>query len=129
MDVACPVYRCLYGHRCADGIRVRSGLLVCLPFGYHFWPMFRLSFCYVSRLGKGRHVLYFLFFLYYYYYYYYLLVSVLFIVRAMCAWSSVRIAALCSRREQCVTRGVRADVPGREVLCAIKPGCIHNPEI
>ena len=40
----------------------------------------------------------------------FLLVSVLFIVRAMCAWLSVRIAALCSSREQRVTRGVRADV-------------------
>ena len=78
--------------------------------------MFRLSFCYISRLGRGR-----LFF--------FLLVSVLFIVRTMCAWSSVGIAALCSRREQCVTIGVRADVAGREVLCAIKPRCIHNPEI
>ena len=81
--------------------------------------MFRLSFCYISRLGKGRHVFLFLF----------LLVSVLFIIRAMCAWVSVRIAALCSSREQRVTRGVRANVARREVLCAIKPRCIHNPEI
>jgi len=42
---------------------------------------------------------------------------------------SVRIAALCSSREQHVTRGVRADVARREVFCAIKPRCIQNPEI
>ena len=58
-----------------------------------------------------------------------LLVRVYFIVRAMCAWLSVTVAALCSWREQCVTRGVRSDVAGREVLCGIKPRCIHNPEI
>ena len=58
-----------------------------------------------------------------------LLVRVYFIVRAMCAWLSVTVAAVCSSREQCVTRGVRADVAGREVLCAMKPRCIHNPEI
>ena len=39
-----------------------------------------------------------------------LLVSVLFIIRAMCACLSVTVDALCSWREQCVTRGVRADV-------------------
>ena len=49
-------------------------------------------------------------FLLFFFFYLLLLVSVLFIVRAMCAWLSVTVAALCSRREQCVTIGVRADV-------------------
>jgi len=39
VHLACPVYRYLFGHRCAAGIRVQSGLLVCLPFEYHFWPI------------------------------------------------------------------------------------------
>ena len=64
--------------------------------------MFRPSVCYISRLGRGRHVPSLFFF-------FALLVSVLFIVRAMCAWLSVTVDALCSWREQCVTRGMRAD--------------------
>ena len=65
--------------------------------------LFRLSVCYISRLCRGRHVPSLFFSLL-------LLVSVLFIFRAMCAWLSVTVDALCSWREQCVTRGVRADV-------------------
>ena len=60
--------------------------------------------------------------------FFFVFISQRFIVRAMCAWLSVRIAALCSSKEQRVTRGVRADVARREVFCAIKPRCIHNPE-
>ena len=66
------------------------------------YGVFRLSVCYISRLGRGRHVP----------------SLFLFIVRAMCAWLSVTVDALCSWREQCVTRGVRADV--LEEICCVQ---------
>jgi len=81
--------------------------------------MFKLSFCHISRLHRGR---------YFPSLFVFISPHLVFIAQAMCAWLNVTVAVYVSVQQQCHQSRER-DVAGREVLFLMVPKCTHNLEI